>query len=1189
MSEAKQLDARMLQWQNQLGTLSEANRERVTRTLARSISGTVADLKVAYSKFDASEGASNRYTIESQTARYRELTKAAEGLMGPGALNNIKAIYESDLNDAYSLGTSASRDLAKIVDGVDTSAQAKISKMPIAAQAAAGQNLMQFWSKEKATLTAKVTEATLSALQRGKGWAAASRDIAQALRSDGQTILRGRDELSVTARNGIVMNLEQRADLIAKTEIANAYIQGQMAQYRKNGYEYGRWSATGERSCPFCVAREGNIYPLDELEGAIPAHPRCRCTIAPVLGENVKNVQNATDQEAAAALNLDDAGWTAIRQQRFSEFQKFTGKPMSDPAKYINTPTNRQKFLNPQAKGTPPAWMPSGKAMPDLNSVQAAAGRAAEQAKQNASEELTAEEKIVNDVMNDKRFKSDAQRTREMRARLGEAGLDRDLDFVKVAAAARAKAQGKSTAKDLEAQKAEAKKAEALKEADAKKANDAEAKKAATAKKTQDAKIKADHETVEKAFKKKVDLEKFKNLSDGDRARLVEGAKSKLAENRSEIQRLREEQARDKGKLKVIDAELKPIQDKLTGLESQREALARKRTFRKDLQKELDSAKADAEAASENRNQAFLKAHSAKSDLANAREKLANLKPGKKGDKFDLAEYDIEIANQNHSMASLKKIGQDVLRRAGVTLEEVKKPATGGYANLSAEELDYARKGVARAKVQIEGWKKNLARAKKNIRTTLANEEYALERAKRGFEQGTMSKDVYDQRVAEIKKNTKLYVERETAYIDSVPGKVKVHEEQRARHQRDLDKFNESAKSSAAARVIDELVKTSPLDRSQAKALVEEAAKRNRIDAGKDKTVLRKVKLAPVPKDVGLEHMIDAVQMYGTRSSMDVYGRNRDRANASTRRTNSNTGEVLPGSKGYVNSGDGYGDFRGTQFHELGHHLEFQNTDFYRASREFINSRKATPDESPSWLGGNYGRDEIGYKGKAYSGYVLKEYDLERVKRVGISGYGTDETRREALRWQRGEDFTSLHQKIGLATEVVAMGVEKLSSAYNVQRLAEMDSEHLFLSIGMVKVQQARAKIGMERFDRAKDTSTPVATPKDTPDGNSGNGGTEQQAKRLKADIERIESDLDDLNLKVKRFTEEATKATKKASDIFEETSKLEDLNTIYKEQELIEDAIMNLSIERSPLQKERRSLERNIESIEKFIPTLEP
>ena len=55
-------------------------------------------------------------------------------------------------------------------------------------------------------MTAKVTEATLTALQRGKGWSAAQKDIAQALRTEGQTILRGKDELSVSARTGLRMN-----------------------------------------------------------------------------------------------------------------------------------------------------------------------------------------------------------------------------------------------------------------------------------------------------------------------------------------------------------------------------------------------------------------------------------------------------------------------------------------------------------------------------------------------------------------------------------------------------------------------------------------------------------------------------------------------------------------------------------------------------------------------------------------------------------------------------------------------------------------------------------------------------------------------------------------------------------------------------------------------------------------------
>ena len=349
--------------------------------MSQSISTTLRDLRVAYSKFDQSGGETNRYTIESQTARFRELQGAANKLLDAKTMKRINGIYERDLGQAYKTGTSASRDLSKVIDGVSTSASAKISKMPIAAQAAAGQRLNAYWDKEKATLRTKVTEATLGALQRGKGWKAASKDIAEALKTSGQvkkSILTSRDALtSVTAKNNIAMNLESRADLIARTEIAAAYVQGQMAQYRNNGYTHGRWSATGERSCPFCVSREGAIYELAEIENAIPAHPRCRCTIAPVMGEVVNKVMAAKDQSAAAAQLLNDAEWTKIRNDRFNEFKQFAGKPLSDPSKYLRTPTNTERFFKgPDAKAAQPIWVPSGSAIPDLEGAQAAAIRA---------------------------------------------------------------------------------------------------------------------------------------------------------------------------------------------------------------------------------------------------------------------------------------------------------------------------------------------------------------------------------------------------------------------------------------------------------------------------------------------------------------------------------------------------------------------------------------------------------------------------------------------------------------------------------------------------------------------------------------------------------------------------------------------------------------------------------------------
>ena len=81
MSEAKELDARLLYWQDELTGLSDKNRQQVSRAMAKSLGDTLRDLRSAYGKFNATEGESNRYTIENQTARYRQLVRAADGLL----------------------------------------------------------------------------------------------------------------------------------------------------------------------------------------------------------------------------------------------------------------------------------------------------------------------------------------------------------------------------------------------------------------------------------------------------------------------------------------------------------------------------------------------------------------------------------------------------------------------------------------------------------------------------------------------------------------------------------------------------------------------------------------------------------------------------------------------------------------------------------------------------------------------------------------------------------------------------------------------------------------------------------------------------------------------------------------------------------------------------------------------------
>ncbi len=83
---------------------------------------------------------------------------------------------------------------------------------------------------------------------------------------------------------------EERAQTIARTEILRADSYGQLAVYRASGVVTGKeWSPDAE-ACPICVlnANEG-VIPLEQLflSGDLmsPAHPRCECSVNPVVDE----------------------------------------------------------------------------------------------------------------------------------------------------------------------------------------------------------------------------------------------------------------------------------------------------------------------------------------------------------------------------------------------------------------------------------------------------------------------------------------------------------------------------------------------------------------------------------------------------------------------------------------------------------------------------------------------------------------------------------------------------------------------------------------------------------------------------------------------------------------------------------------------------------------------------------------
>lgn len=78
----------------------------------------------------------------------------------------------------------------------------------------------------------------------------------------------------------------RRARTIARTETASAYSRGSLAAYEESGVVTGVQWLTYD-PCPICAPLDRQVAPLGEpFPGGIgfpPAHPSCRCAIAPVV------------------------------------------------------------------------------------------------------------------------------------------------------------------------------------------------------------------------------------------------------------------------------------------------------------------------------------------------------------------------------------------------------------------------------------------------------------------------------------------------------------------------------------------------------------------------------------------------------------------------------------------------------------------------------------------------------------------------------------------------------------------------------------------------------------------------------------------------------------------------------------------------------------------------------------------
>ncbi len=116
-------------------------------------------------------------------------------------------------------------------------------------------------------------------------------DVTEALESGATT-----DELAAKLADSYAFS-DTRAEMIARTEIAKADVQGSMILYRESGVVESKQWIVGDGCCDDCQAMDRQVVGIDEefSDGSDgpPAHPQCRCDVIPIVA-----VQQTEEGEA---------------------------------------------------------------------------------------------------------------------------------------------------------------------------------------------------------------------------------------------------------------------------------------------------------------------------------------------------------------------------------------------------------------------------------------------------------------------------------------------------------------------------------------------------------------------------------------------------------------------------------------------------------------------------------------------------------------------------------------------------------------------------------------------------------------------------------------------------------------------------------------------------------------------------
>jgi SPP1 gp7 family putative phage head morphogenesis protein len=218
---------------------------------------------------------------------------------------------------------------------------------------------LQLLGKLSDDLVAGVKGVVQVSIAKGEGPAVMARRIGG--------IVKDPDEFRQAGKT-VFKTVQQRAELIARSETMRAYNQGALKFEAKIGVTKVVWLTAGdERLCPDCEPLDGKEYPLVSLPSQ-PLHPACRCTHVPGVGDLSQITDLATLEAKIAG---DTLGQAVVKEALQSgDYGKLTSAQLREVAKQKGMSIGRTKaeriMLLSKASGQSEEWL-AGHTMNELD------------------------------------------------------------------------------------------------------------------------------------------------------------------------------------------------------------------------------------------------------------------------------------------------------------------------------------------------------------------------------------------------------------------------------------------------------------------------------------------------------------------------------------------------------------------------------------------------------------------------------------------------------------------------------------------------------------------------------------------------------------------------------------------------------------------------------------------------------